>query len=438
MLLLMYVTAAPTSANTATRKGVVTADYKVLKDDTGIFHPLGITLFWALFGWKYERDRIIDHLKWIAGYGFDYLRILGEVDWDDRTIDPNWPDYTQVLTEFVDTAYDRYGLRSEITIIGGQEFGDDGARRYVPTDLARTVANALKSRAHKVMLYEMANEAENGSGGYAEKVSVDSMIDMAEIVVSLTPNGVALSRVVDGDVMKAATESAGAEDFTIHPRRSDHDSGWSHVRQGYDFKDYPGPTWNNEPQGPQSSVHSLDDPLLLTCARLLGIMCGGAGYVLHVGQGVTGQADPEHDRPENMWEVPNIDAIMRAVRGCDLLMPEGVENWKCVNNARDDHPLPLPTHEGFWEDSADRAPAVNKNYAAVTGDRFVLMLTGVKSVEETGPVPAGTAIRACKVVAYDPLTGDSVVTADLQAGQSWTVPGRSDAHAAYVVHGWYQ
>ena len=421
-----------------TRPGVVSDDRKVTKDDAGIFHPYGLTFFWALYGWKFERDRVLAHLEWIATKGFDYLRILGEVDWEGRSIDPNWPDYVDILTGFVDAAYDQFGLRSEVTIIGGLQFDvTTGERRFDPTELAGRVASALAGRAHKVMLYEMANEWDNGWAGYAEKVSIDDMMVMAQIVDSRTPNLVSLScpAADDYESMKDATKTCGASSFTPHIRRSDHDNGWSHVRQGYDFKDFDRVTWNNEPEGPQSSVESMDNPLQLACCRALGIICGGAGYVLHVAQGVTGKADAAHGRPENMWEVPNIDVIMAVVRNVIHLIPDGIENWKCVNNGRDDHPLPVPD-DYFWEGDHP-GPALNKNYAAISDNEFVVMLIGVKSGGDTGPVSAGTARRACHVDAYDPVTGLVTTSADLAAGQSWTVPGRGDTMAAYVVRGRY-
>jgi len=417
------------------RTGLVRAEHKVIRDDTGIFHPLGLTFFWGVYGWKYERDRVLAHLAWLAPKRFDYLRILGEVDWVGRSIEPwAWPDYAPQLQGFVDAAYD-HGLRTEMTIVGGTQFDQTtGDRRFVPTDLARQVATALVGRESKVMHYEMANE-----WARLDKVGGQDLIDMTRVVDGISPNLISLScPEADGyEQAREVTKAASGSAYTIHPRRSDHDAYWSHVRQGYDFKDFPADTWNNEPQGPQSSVEELSNPLQLACARLLGIMCGGAGYVLHVGQGVTGEADPNHGRPENMWEVPNIDAIMAAVRACDGLLPLGVENWKCVNNGRDDHPLPLHAHDGFWEDTDDRAPAVNKNYAAISGAEFVVMLTGCKSAGATGPVPAGTARKACHVEAFDPLTLAKVTEADLAAGQSWTVPGRGDSMAAYVVRGRY-
>ena len=450
------------------RRGLVRADYKVVRDDDGIFHPLGLTFFWALYGWKYERARILAHLAWLAPKRFDYLRILGECDWTGRSWGPaEFPDYEQVLQEFVDAAYD-HGLRTEVTIVGGRQFDKDtGARRFVPATLATRVVQALRDRPHKIMHFECANEWDR-----LDKVTMDDLVKMGTVLSRSSPNLAALSKptgerehqlLLHGETIQeddpafpfliaedkveefsgygdmiAATQQAGCSAFTIHPRRSSHDNGWSHVRQGYDFKDFPGPTWNNEPEGPQSSVESMTHPLLLVCTRLLGIMCGGAGYVFHVGQGVTGLSDPAHGRPGNMWQVDNIEFLMAVLRAADDLLPVGVENWRCVNNGRSDHPLPLPD-TGFWESGAhDRAPAVNKNYAAISGDEFVVMLTGVKSAGVTGAVPAGTARRACHVAAIHPLTHETIAETDLAAGQRWTVPGRGDSMAAYVVRGRYR
>lgn len=225
--------------------------------------------------------------------------------------------------------------------------------------------------------------------------------------------------------------------FTLHLRRSDHDYKWSAVRQGYDLKDFPHVASNNEGQGLQSSVDTLDNPLQLACYRALGVICGGGPFVLHVGQGVTGKADPTHGRPENMWDVPYIDPAIKAVSGVDDLLPAGIENWRVVNNGRDDHPLPLDDKLGFWEGEQGRAPAVNKNYAAYNHDEFRVALIGCRSANETGPVPAGIATRDCHVEAFDPATMKMVAWADLKAGQAWTVPGRHDTMAGYIIKGQY-
>ena len=456
-LLLLDATPATTPPITPARTGIVHCERRVVRDDLGVFHPLGLTFFWALYGWKFEREKVLAHLAWLQSKRLDYLRILGEVDWEGRSIDPNWPDYAVNLQDFVDAAY-AHGLRVELTIVGGRQYDvDTGAVRFVPPLLAHQVAQALKGRETKVMHYEMANEYSR-----LDKVEEDDLVDMARVVVAETPNLVALScpmatpgtaeaellaedkdsTLTGAARMKLLTKQAGADAYVIHPRRSTHDNGWSHVRQGYDFKDFETAVWNNEPEGPQSSVVPMSDPLQLACGRLLGILCGGAGYVLHVGQGVTGEADPKHGRPAFMWQVPNIDHMLAVVRGVDVLVPDGIENWTVVNNARDAHPLPLPT-SGFWEGSHG-AEGVNKNYAAIAGAEWRVIITGVRSRAAVGPVHIGTAKQGCHVEAYDParaylgLEPALIAVADLAAGQRWELPGRADTMAAYWIRGQYQ
>lgn len=438
------------------RTGIVRSNYKVVLDDGGEFHPLGLTWFPGLYMLKYERPRLMAHLKWFATKRFDYLRSLAECDWVGRDWGPYWPDYDVLLQEYTDLVYD-HGMRVEWTIVGGRQYDQNGVRRFVPATLAKRVSDALRDRAHKVMHYECANE-----WARLDKVSMEDLVKMGTVLSMSSPNLASLScpqgerehqatheQLISEDKVEefsgysdmiSATKQAGCKAFTLHPRRSSHDSGWSHVRQGYDFKDFPGPTWNNEPEGPQSSVVSMTNTLQLTCTRLLGIMCGGAGYVLHVGQGVTGTASPAYGRPENMWEVVSIDEIMAAVRGCDDLMPQGVENWRVVNNGRSDHPLQLDPVTGFWESGIhDRAPAVNKNYAALApnGVDFVVMLIGCKSAGTVGPVPGGKPRRLCYVRVIHPVTKEVITEQHLTTGEMLQVPGRGDSMAGYVVQGRY-
>ena len=281
---LILLDSLPPSAPPAfpVRQGIVRCERRVVRDDTGVFHPLGLTLFWALYGWKHEREKILATLAWLRTKGFDYVRILGEVDWEGRTIDPRWPDYDDNLRGFVDAAA-AHGLRVEMTIVGGRQYDvDTGAVRFVPPVLAQQVTAALRGREHLVMHYEMANEFNR-----LDKVDEDDLVAMARVVVAGTPNLVALSTpaakpgtpealllaedkdstLTGAAQMKLLTKQAGANAYVIHPRRSSHDNGWSHVRQGYDFKDFDTAVWNNEPEGPQSSVVPMSDPLqLASCA----------------------------------------------------------------------------------------------------------------------------------------------------------------------------
>jgi hypothetical protein len=407
------------------RQGIVRTDGRCAIDDTGLFHPLGVTFFWALYGWKFERDRIHEHLTWLKQYGFDYLRILGEVNWQGRSILPSWPDYENILREFVDTAYDQYGMRSEITLVGGKYNDHRG--------MEQKVRNAMVGAENKVMHYEVANEY-----GRLDKITPADLVDVGRYLMAQTPNLVALSS-PDGPYsgMISLSQMAGVSMYTVHTRRSNHDNKWSHVRQGYDLKEFPKATSNNEPQGPQSSVAEDSDPLRLAMARATGIVCSGAFYVLHVGQGVTGIADPDHGRPQNMWEVPGIDEIMKRVRKVDVCLPQGIENWQVVNNGRSNHPLPLDPrvnhpNGGFWEGSGPGS--VNKNYATISGNRFVEVLDGVKNPAESGSTLCGTSRLVAKIKATD-VRDYSSDEYNVSVNGTLNLEGRNDTMVGYVLNG---
>jgi hypothetical protein len=413
------------------RKGVVRAQGRVILDDTGIFHPLGLTLFWALYGWKYERSRIIAHLDWIARvYSPDYVRILCEVDWEGRSIDPSWPDYQQVLREFVDYAYDQHGIRSQLTLVGG--------RSADHLFVCQQVLDAMLGRAHKVLLYEMVNEWER-----LNKATLTQLINMAEYVRVYTPNLVALStprkkvgeNIGGYEEMITATVQAGANAYVAHLRRSDDDLYWDPVSQGYDMRLFPGPTFNNEPQGLQSSVHAHTQLVQIVADRANSVVCGGEGYCFHVGQGVTGIADPNHGRPENMWEVPNIEPIMRALRGLDLSLPTGIGSWRVVNNLRDEHPLPVEK-SNFWP-SGLQGYGIYKNYAAISGSRFVVSLLGVRGYDNHDLVFVGRALYRSIINVRDLTSGVISAPLILGRGEPLSLPGRQDTLAAYLIEGVY-
>jgi hypothetical protein len=407
------------------RKGLVRADGRCAIDDGGLFHPLGLTFFWGLYGWKFERDRIHEHLEWLKKYQFDYLRILGEVNWEGRSILPLWSDYENILREFVDTAYDQYGLRSEITLVGGKYADHKG--------FEKKVKNALTGAEHKVMHYEVANEY-----GRLDKITPADLVEVGRYLRANTPNLVSLSHPDSGySSMINLSKTADVNMYTVHLRRSKHDNYWSNVRQGYDCKEFPKITSNNEDQGPQSSVAELSDHMQLAMQRAVGIVCSGAFYVLHVGQGVTGIASPAHNRPQNMWEVPNIDNIMKHVRRVDEFLPQGIENWQVVNNGRSNHPLPLDPrvnhpNGGFWEGSGPGS--VNKNYAAISGNKFIEVLVGVKNPSESGNTNCGVARRDSNIKAVD-FRDFSVDDHHVPVGQQLFCEGRKDTMVGYILQG---
>jgi hypothetical protein len=405
------------------RHGIVRADSRSFKDDDGNFYPLGATMFWSLWGWKNDQARLKQNLDFLKQHHWDYVRILGEVDWAGETIDPNWPDYQQVLGEFIDYAYDQCGLRTELTLVGG--VGD-------PMAIAQKVAPVINAgRQHKILDIEVANES------YQRPVTLQQMQDTGKWLLQNTPNLVALSS-AEGlstyaptgtwpqDYGPTLVPQGSATLGTVHMDRTYGDDGWRETRQPWDFKDLPFPVSHNEPIGPRSSVAEEVNPMRLTMLRAVGLINGVGAFVLHNGSGVTGQVDPTHNRPANLWEVPGIDDIMNAVRGLDDWMPQRAGEGQHWNNAWAGNPW---VADAFWTDNADHG--VNRNYTVSTVDGWISTETGVKGYVVL------TSSRHARIEIFDALKGKTGEV-ELQAGQTLNLmPDSLDdkGYGAYVIVG---
>jgi hypothetical protein len=428
---------SPTAPSTTRRTGIVRPDGRAVQDDDGLFHPFGLSFFWAMQGWKHERERFKKNAEWAALKRFDYFRILTEVGWAGREIDPSspaWSDWGTVLRELLDYLYRGCGLRAELTLIGKGTKTD-------PMWLTREVCTILgENRQHMVMNIECANEYTE-AGGFP----LDTMKRMARVLRADTSNIIALSSPGNwGDLMVSARE-VGINGFTFHPDRGDGDHKWRQVRQLYDMKNAkPFVTFDNEPAGPASSVKTQTHPLQLAMTRAVGVMCGGAGYVFHTGTGVFGDGRAHQTagaRPPNFWEIDNIDALIEAVRGVGTLLPEGVENWT-VANTQWSAPNPVapfqPHHH--WEGDEERDKdgllnnGVNKAYAALAPDgRVIQMPCGVRD-----HVDLRASYPLHDVVVYDPISLQPKLglPTSFNTNDVLTLPGGGqDAMVAYIIHG---
>src|SRR3954464_5371224 len=84
------------------RHGVVHGIQHAFADDGGMFLARGATMFWALWGYQHDRDRLGRNLTTLRGWNVDYIRVLGVVgapgdqpgdSWRDRRIDPSAESY---------------------------------------------------------------------------------------------------------------------------------------------------------------------------------------------------------------------------------------------------------------------------------------------------------------------------------------------------------
>ena len=348
------------------RKGLVRASGRHFVDDTGAFCPAGYTLFWALRGWRNERDRVKQNIQHIAKQGYDYYRVLGQVDWAGLETDPRWPDYKGLLGELIDWSYDVAGIRPQITLIGGDTSGLDWSK-YV-----NDAIEAVRPRAPKVMFVEVANEWFKNFNHEA------AMKDYGRRLRENLPNLVALS--APSEEM-AWTRSKGwvgvyANATTAHFDRSDNatDWKWRHVRKPWEGRQPDVPSSHNEPGGPASSVAQYPEPIHLVMSRAVGILCGYDSYVLHNGAGIYGTQRPEYGgRAANVWEQPGIEPAEKAVRRLDLILPPNPSEGTATRKGLGAHPL---TCDNNWPDGGDHGCV--RDYAITNGTSFWQAVQGIK------------------------------------------------------------
>ena len=178
-----------------------------LADDDGPFLGLGVSYFTALWRCKHDRPRLEADLAFLSRQGFNYYRMLSMVGhhpaWEGREIAPvsftnrdgkrveAWPDYWQQLRDLIDLAYDRYGMRTQITIFADAQLMPDKEARI--EHMRKLLADVVPGREHKIILLEVANEAwQNGFPGDEGVADLREFAkylgDRTEIPVAITSN----------------------------------------------------------------------------------------------------------------------------------------------------------------------------------------------------------------------------------------------------------
>lgn len=413
------------------RRGIVRRQGRAVVDDNGQFSPLGHTFMWGVYGAQHEPDRLHATIDWLSQFKLDYIRQLGETRWKGRSIDPDSPGYQNALAHAIDYSYSK-GMRTQLSIIGD--------RPRDPFNLLDKVLEVLESdgRAEKILYLEMANERHRGTGGNAVKASWEVLQMMCRRVKARLPNLVALSCPTpssDGksySKLEALMRACGADVGPLHLERKTNDAKWRMVRQPYDCKEIDPLSANAEGPGIHSSVNTMESPLHHALYRFTTHQMGGFAHTIHSGQAVAGVADPIHNRPQELWQVEGLVEVLNACRELDsFLLPADIENWAKSNNwwKAPLTPHPMPT-DLFWE--GNDPEGVNKNYACVRGDDFLIGLLGVKKRCTMKPR------RDCSVLAFNPVTKVLEFAEELLQGQAWTIPGRDDSQTGYILLGKYR
>jgi hypothetical protein len=396
------------------RRGPVRTQSRAVADAGGPFNALGATLFWGAWGYKFDRPRLDRNLEALNAAGVDYIRVLGSVgggSWQDREVDPRWPDYEKAIAGLTDLAYDRYGMRVQWTLFGGAPFNASAASR---TSVVDRFAAMARGREHKIFAFEIANEAWqngfDGPDGIAELRRLGKRLNDRTAVL------VALSAPATGAICDTYARS-GVQAMTIHYPRQFGDKGpttpmllpWMSLPLDKQCRNaLPQAVLNNEPIGPESSVNQDDDPSRIAGAYVMTFLAGHAAYVLHMGPGIRGggPADLAQTPPRSgeFTELPAFQSIATALAAARRYLPAGLANW-----TRHEPNAPGAPLHGF-----------GRLYTASSGSRFVALAVDVgKGATLRTRVGANITIR-------DAATGKVLLQQTMAAGDKIPLEGGSE------------
>lgn len=413
-------------------EGVPHLEDHALVDANGPFLALGATMMWAAWAYKYDRPRLEANLQYLADHGFHFIRALGTVGdpngpdyWDGREIDPNWPDYPEVIAGLTDLAYDTYGLRLEWTLIGDGQI-------TVPTfeqrqQLVQTFLTMAAGREHKILHFEIANEA--WQNGFPGDQGVADLRALSMAMKAQSPNLVAASAPWSPYCEDAQAIYAGdvADLATIHFDRDSTkvEGSWRPVRQPWEHQYCEGlPVGsNNEPIGPGSSVAEETDPVRLVSAAIVTYISGLPIYVFHSHAGVRGD--------EDLWTEPGVDQFL----AMQSLLPPDLSDWDPKNAHWADAPFIVYAGENgqlvpdtMWVDLQNPESGVVRAYGAVREPEFLVLPIGILGSVTVAPR------RPMTFDVIDPMTGAVLASHDLEANVQVQLSGAD----ALLLRGTYK
>jgi hypothetical protein len=377
-----------------------------LTDDKGPFLGLGVSYFTALRRFRNDLPRLERDLAFLSRQGFVYTRVFTMVGWypawDGLEIAPvsftsrsgkrvdGWPDYWRCLSGLVDLAYDRYGMRTQLTIFADAQLMPRKEDRI--EHMRRLLAEVVSGREHKIILLEVANEAwQNGFPG--EQGTAD-LREFARYLADRTDVPVAITSNHEGSFESLYRDSA-ADIATWHFSRDRCvDGGWGPVtdcRRLASIRGCP-PVSSNEPIGPGSSVASETDPAKLVLAAAFAFASRLPMYVFHSEAGVFGRSRFE--------DTPGVTSFRQLKR----VLPADLPNWRSGDAT--DQSSPVRT------DGCVRLVWCRK------GDRLVCVAVGLE--------PNGMTLGArmeLELRVTDPVTCKTLGQFRLEAGDAIRLPG---------------
>jgi len=413
----------------ALRTGRVRISDHSLADHDGPFLGLGVSYFTSLWRCKHDRPRLESDLSFLSRQGFNYYRMLSMVGyhagWDGREIAPvsstrrdgkrldAWPDYWEQFRDLIDVAYDRYGLRTQITIFADAQLMPDKEARM--EHMRKLLAEVVPGREHKIIMLEVANEA--WQNGFPGDQGVADLREFAKFLNSRTELPVAITSNHDYPELGGSSgfeqvyAGADADLATWHFSRDRRtDGGWKPVYDCWDFGDKRGfpPVSSNEPIGPGSSVNTEKEPIRLVMAAAFAYAAKLPMYVFHSEAGVFGKSRFE--------DTPAVDRYMHILR----LLPADLPNWQRNDGKEANAPFTVfaaGEANRYWPEVNSGRDGCVRNTGSRKGDQFVCVPIGIR--EDGLELQARQALS---FTAYDPLTGNELKSATMHSGEKLKLP----------------
>lgn len=409
-------------AHTAPRSGVVRVVGHGLADNQGSFLGLGVSYFTALWRFRHDRQRLEDDLQFLSEQGFNYYRMLSMVGWyaawEGREIAPvaftsrtgklvaQWDDYWRQLGGLIDLAYDRHGMRTQITVFADAQLMPTKAARL--EHLQRLLTDVVPGREQKIILIEVANEA--WQNGFPGEQGVEDLREFTEYLARRTEIPIATTS-NHHEAFERMYANSAADIATWHFSRDRRtDDGWKPVYDCWELAGQPGfpPISSNEPIGPGASVASEQSRIRLVMAAAFAYAAKLPMYVFHSEAGVFGKT--------RFQDAPAVSDFRHLL----TILPQDLPNWRRNDGTGKDAPF-IVFAKGkpgrFWPEIPESRNGCVRNVGSRKADRFVCVPIGIR--ENGLRVQARASMR---FEAFNPSTGEVVVTAALGIGEQLVLP----------------
>lgn len=385
---------------------------RAMGDDDGPKLYVGLSRFAWLWFWKFERDRVLRELDSDRAAGYRFGRVLAQVGdpknpadfWAGRIVDPDWPDYQDLIAGLTNAAAER-GHLIEWTIFGkGGPYDATASKRR---DLVARVAQVLDPVRRGVLFGEVMNEP-----NVQNTITASEILDLASLAKSLAFGIPWATGAVWRDPADEGFDQALARtqfpDLDIEhldrdtSKSEEQDRPW---RQGWDHG-LTGRRWcDNEAIGTGSSVNSESRPDVLRSHRAVNFVCRAFASTLHGKPGVRGDLKWE-DEPAYL-QAP------KAVR----FLPGNLSDGS-PQNANTKYPdRPFTLDDQFLRADNGNKRGIVRAYSILTGGVYYTIPFGPVSPFEL------KADRNLSVQCFQQDAGDLLWERDVAAGERVTFDG---------------